>query len=96
MNFGAILNMVVIWYNKGKMPVLIKEECLGHLDDAQIAKEETATHFYVRNTDNVEFKFLMDRINFGCHTHSLGDVVMEIGGTIAVISGIFILCSSVV
>ena len=96
MNFGVLLNMVTMWYNKGKMPVLIKENCLGHLDDAQIAKEETETHFYVRNIDNVKFKFLIDRINFGCSTNSLGDVVMKIGGAIAVTSGMFIIYSSVV
>ena len=56
-NFGVLLNMITIWYNQGKMPVLIKENCLGHLDDAQIAREETEAHFYVRNTDNVKFKF---------------------------------------
>jgi len=63
---GASANIIAVYFNDGKMPVLVQSNF----------EKETETHFSFQRDSQVNFPHLADRYRIGGYIYSLGDFLI--------------------
>ena len=79
--FGAILNLLVLATNNGKMPVQVEP----------IYTVNSPRHFGFQDPNEVNNYYLTDIIDLGNCIYSFGDLVMILGIVLLIINSIIIL-----